>query len=174
MARLASSVGGWSASAFFKRKSVNTQPSAFSPPHHAATASPVLALGGRSGCNCLDPSKFSFCTVTRQSKAMGDFSKIPRQFYPSLSSRNREIRLLHLQPGAEAEFNAGLSSLRLIRVHLMKLYRTTGAVVLQASSSMDIKSASPRISNTRSVKCGSARRRECSGWTPSASTNLAS
>ncbi|KAH7348976.1 heterokaryon incompatibility protein-domain-containing protein [Rhexocercosporidium sp. MPI-PUGE-AT-0058] len=34
---------------------------------------------------------------------MGDFTKIPRPFYPSLSSENREIRLLHLQPRVTAE-----------------------------------------------------------------------
>jgi Heterokaryon incompatibility protein (HET) len=31
-----------------------------------------------------------------------DFTKIPRPFYPPLSALNREIRLLHLQPGDEA------------------------------------------------------------------------
>jgi hypothetical protein len=34
---------------------------------------------------------------------MDDFLKVPRPFYPSLSSQDREIRLLHLQPGEKTE-----------------------------------------------------------------------
>jgi hypothetical protein len=34
---------------------------------------------------------------------MDDFTKTPRPFYPSLSSENREIRLLHLQSGTQEE-----------------------------------------------------------------------
>ncbi len=34
---------------------------------------------------------------------MDIFTKTPRPFYPSSSSQNREIRLLYLQPGGEAE-----------------------------------------------------------------------
>jgi hypothetical protein len=52
------------------------------------------------GHDSIPPSRVA---LQAGAKAMGDFTKIPRPFYPSLSSRNREIRLLHLQPGAEAE-----------------------------------------------------------------------
>jgi hypothetical protein len=139
------------------------------------TASPVLALGARSGCNSLDPSN------SHSVQLHGN----PKQWATLRRYRDHSILRCHLEIERSGyyiyslvlrrrSFNAGLSSLRLIRVHPMKLYRTAGPVILQASSSMDIKSASPRISNTRSVKCGSARRRECSGRTPSASTNLAS
>jgi hypothetical protein len=55
------------------------------------------------GHDSIPPSQSSRVALQAGAKAMGDFTKILRPFYPSLSSRNREIRLLHLQPGAEAE-----------------------------------------------------------------------
>src|SRR5579863_1389396 len=39
---------------------------------------------------------------------MEGFTTTPRSFYPSLSSQNREIRLLHLQPGEAEELQCRL------------------------------------------------------------------